>query len=356
MSLGGPLPGFLLKTACNYAYDREVLLVAAAGNSGLPGVLYPARFDSVIAVGAAHEALTRAEFSSYGPKLEVVAPGTSILSTMPTYPVTMNEFGLEQDYDYAGGTSMSTPHVAGALALFYSQCGRRPATARQRLSWTAYRPDNCPPLECGAGLIDVHRLIRDCNTCFLAGTPVAMADGSSKNIEDVVPGDRVRSFDLAGRRVASGVVTRVLHHAPEEMAGGYLVINGKLRVTGSHPLYINGRRMLARDARVSDVMHAADGSRVVIESVEVIPESAPTYDLEIGAPEGEAMQSAGAHAHSSEQGYIVGEFGVIAFPKGFPIDLPAESVPGFPVPGDAASAEEATADSQPPMGSLPGSP
>jgi serine protease len=73
-------------------------------------------------VGAIDEADNRASFSNYNSKLELCAPGVSVLSTMPTYTVRLNQSpcGYEQVYDYLSGTSMACPHVSGASALVWA--------------------------------------------------------------------------------------------------------------------------------------------------------------------------------------------------------------------------------------------
>ncbi len=108
---GGPYDQALLD-AIEYGATRGMLFVAAAGNDGFNNDVtptYPATYasDAVLAVAATDHNDGLAFFSSYGAKsVDLGAPGVGILSTTPG-----NTYG---SFD---GTSMATPHVAGAAAL-----------------------------------------------------------------------------------------------------------------------------------------------------------------------------------------------------------------------------------------------
>ncbi|MBL8094380.1 MAG: S8 family serine peptidase [Anaerolineales bacterium] len=106
LSLGDPLPTPALEQALSYAAEHGVLVVAASGNSGISGVYYPARYETALAVGAVTSDNQRAYFSSYGPELDLVAPGVAIYATVPG-----------GGYAYRSGTSMATPHISGVAAL-----------------------------------------------------------------------------------------------------------------------------------------------------------------------------------------------------------------------------------------------
>lgn len=83
MSLGGP---FLFPSQAQVykkAEQANIVIVAASGNDGTSSVSYPAAVDTVLAVGAVTPALTKAEFSQYGPQLDVVAPGVDTMSSVP---------------------------------------------------------------------------------------------------------------------------------------------------------------------------------------------------------------------------------------------------------------------------------
>ncbi len=110
LSLGGADYSSVQREACQYAWDRGCILIAASGNSGTSSVLYPARLETVIAVGSLNTDSTKSSFSNYGSNQELMAPGSGILSTLP-----------RNQYGYKSGTSMATPFVAGVAALVKSQ-------------------------------------------------------------------------------------------------------------------------------------------------------------------------------------------------------------------------------------------
>lgn len=127
LSLGSYSDDPVVKAAVDYASAHSVVIVAAAGNCGdsagsecagqpAGAIAYPAAHPAVIAVGATTQADQRANFGSYGPALDVSAPGYAV-------PASTSWSAANQTSLYSGalyGTSFASPQVASLAALIKS--------------------------------------------------------------------------------------------------------------------------------------------------------------------------------------------------------------------------------------------
>lgn len=105
MSLGGPAGAQTLEDAISYASARNVILVAAAGNSGVSAPFYPAAYEQVVSVAGTDQSDRLYPWSDFGPWVRVAAPGCN------PAPV------LGGGYAIFCGTSSAAPVVSGLIAL-----------------------------------------------------------------------------------------------------------------------------------------------------------------------------------------------------------------------------------------------
>ncbi len=153
--------------------DAGIVNVFAAGNDNHnndinPTTSYPSVYTSpsIIAVAASTSTDARASFSSYGPiSVDLAAPGQGILSTVPT------------GYSTFSGTSMATPHVAGAVALL-----------------SAYSPD-LSVASLKASLLN--------NVDVLAAWNGIVKTGGRLNVFKAMQNPTVCTFNTVGRMVVS---------------------------------------------------------------------------------------------------------------------------------------------------------
>ena len=115
--------------------------------------------------------------------------------------------------------------------------------------------------------------------CFTGDTPILMKGGIYKNIQDIQVEDIVLTRESENSsRLVEAKVTKTYKH---ENIDQYLVINGELRVTPIHRLYINNKWMTAGDIEVGDYLINKNNQPVQVFSIEQVRGNFNVYNLEI---------------------------------------------------------------------------
>ena len=178
LSLGGPGSSSVLEDAVEWATSHGVVVVAAAGNEATSEPSYPAAIPNVVAVGATDPAGDLVSFSNFGSWVDLVAPGTDIISTRLAA-------GPTEDYGIGDGTSFSAPIVAGVALLVKA---RNPTwtpaqiAARLRSSASDRGPDGIDD-SYGYGLLDAY----------------AAVGGRTAASPPIPPGDALEPNDVSDR-------------------------------------------------------------------------------------------------------------------------------------------------------------
>ncbi|URM33416.1 S8 family serine peptidase [Cytobacillus firmus] len=179
MSFSSNAYSLVMEQAIEYADSKGVLLIAAAGNEGSETKTYPAAYEPVIAVSATDSKDKLASFSNYGSYIDISAPGSGILSTVPN--------GV---YGYMSGTSMAAPVVSGVAALILSSNPKLNADEVREIILASSEDLGSPGKDIyfGAGRIDALKAIIKTlppKDLLIVSHPEFYMNGKNKNIISV---------------------------------------------------------------------------------------------------------------------------------------------------------------------------
>jgi thermitase len=220
LSLGGSYASSALEDAVNYAWNKGVVVVAAAGNNGDTTPSYPAYYTNCIAVAATDANDARATFSNYGDWVDVAAPGVSVYSTLK-----------DNDYGYKSGTSQASPYVAGLAALVFTMVGDSNGNGflndevRSQIQATC---DDIGVSGIGSGRINAYRAVQ-------TGTATGASVGIVMNSADGMP--------IAGATVSDGVRTSLTDASGQYIITG--VPEGTYTLTASAPGYSGSSQVVS---------------------------------------------------------------------------------------------------------------
>ena len=202
---------FVIEDAVRYATERGVVIVAAAGNSGQPPVAYPAALDEVISVSAVETTGQLASFGSFGPTLDLVAPGVNIVSTR-----------LDDTYGPRSGSSFAAPQISGLAALLLS---RQPDLSAGEVSGALVAStddlgENGWDERFGAGQIDAAQLLpyvtgtQTPTVARLVTPTVDDAASTAVSISASIRGSNATNYRLSWARDASPLVWTLIESGP----------------------------------------------------------------------------------------------------------------------------------------------
>ncbi|MBF5041063.1 S8 family serine peptidase [Aggregicoccus sp. 17bor-14] len=157
LSLGGGWHSAAVANAVDFARKKGATVVAAAGNGSRAHVEFPAAYPGVIGVSAVDPEGKLAFYSSWGPEVDLAAPGGDKRAG-PHGGILQNTVDPRDPsksiYAAYQGTSMATPHVSGVAALLYAAGAETPEQVEQALYAGAQKVEGGDAERYGHGLLD----------------------------------------------------------------------------------------------------------------------------------------------------------------------------------------------------------
>jgi subtilisin family serine protease len=296
LSLGGlDTPGIdPLEAAVNkLSADKGVLFAIAAGNEGDgPGTVgSPGSADAALTVGAVDDNDKLADFSSRGPRIgdggikpDVTAPGVDITAAAAPGSEIDQEVGQNPPgYLTISGTSMATPHVAGAAALLKQEHPQWKYAELKGALAASTKPGAYTPFEQGTGRIAVDRAI----TQTVIADPVSVGFGVQQwpHTDDTPVTRKVTYRNLGTTDVTLGLaVTATGPNGKPAPAGFFTLGAGQVTVpaggTADVPLTVNTKLGGTADGTYSAYVVATGGGQSV-RTAAAVEREIESYDLTI---------------------------------------------------------------------------
>jgi len=129
----------------------------------------------------------------------------------------------------------------------------------------------------------VGKALKKVKFCFTAGTPVLMAAGYTKSIENILPGDMVESYNQITGKTESKRVLQTFENETGEITKITTSAGDTINSTPGHKLYANGKWISAQDLRAGDILVNVNGEQVIVEQIqhEILENPIKIYNFEV---------------------------------------------------------------------------
>ncbi len=222
ISVGGPHSSRMEQAAIDYAHEKGVLVVAAAGNDGVElDDFGPGGGDHVLTVGATHTDNRTAAFSNFGEKVDLVAPGVDVLSLRARYTdanyrpanggdyvVGTNYVGEDKRYLHVSGTSFSAPIVAATASLLLAKNPELTAAQVEHILVQTAKDVDFPGKDqyAGHGMLDAQMALSVEPDFFVQAeiTAVQFVTSESGTVANVIGTIDASSFKRAWMQMGAG--------------------------------------------------------------------------------------------------------------------------------------------------------